>query len=70
MEVHLQVNRGSIEAIKIFGDFFNKLDVSEVENLLIGTPHNEQSVKKKLSTIPFQDYFHNITVDEFSEGIV
>ncbi|MDR4989370.1 MAG: lipoate--protein ligase [Bacteroidales bacterium] len=70
VEVHLQVNRGSIEAIKIFGDFFNKLDVSDVENLLVSTPHNEQSIKKKLSAIPFQEYFHNITVDEFSAGIV
>ncbi len=69
VEIHLNVNKGIIKDVKIFGDFFNKYDIQVVENLLKQTPHNEQAIRKKLSQINFSEYFHNITVDEFVAGI-
>ena len=69
VEVHLNVHKGIIHDVKIFGDFFNKYDIQVVENLLKQTPHNEQAIREKLSQINFSEYFHNISVDEFVGGI-
>ncbi len=69
MEMHLNVNKGIIKDIRIFGDFFNKLDVSEVETILRETPHQEDEILKKLKTIPFQEYFHKVQPEEFAAGL-
>jgi lipoate---protein ligase len=69
VEVHMNVNKGIISDIRIFGDFFNKHDVRQVEDLLKDTPHNEAAIRQKLNDIDFSGYFHNITVDEFVGGM-
>jgi lipoate-protein ligase A len=67
VEVNLNVEKGIIKDIKIYGDFFGKYDVSEVENLLKGVKHSEEEIKKVLSNIDMNDYFTNITVDNLIE---
>lgn len=67
VEVNLNVEKGTIKDIKIYGDFFGKYDVSEVENLLKGVKHSEDDIRKVLSNIDFNDYFANITVDNLIE---
>lgn len=67
VEVNLNVEKGIIKDIKIYGDFFGKYDVSEVENLLKGVKHSEEEVRKVLSNIDMNDYFANITVDNLIE---
>ncbi|HHW58371.1 MAG TPA: lipoate--protein ligase [Clostridia bacterium] len=67
VEVNLNVEKGIIKDIKIYGDFFGKYDVSEVENLLKGVKHSEEEIKKVLSNIDMNDYFANITVDNLIE---
>ncbi len=69
VEVHMDVHKGKVKEVKIFGDFFNKHDIGTVENLLKDTPHNEKAIREKLMEIPFGEYFHNITIDEFVEGV-
>ncbi|MGI1690434.1 lipoate-protein ligase [Thermoanaerobacter thermohydrosulfuricus] len=67
VEVNLNVEKGIIKDIKIYGDFFGKYDVSEVENLLKGVKHSEEEIRKVLSNIDMNDYFANITVDNLIE---
>jgi lipoate-protein ligase A len=67
VEVNLNVEKGIIKDIKIYGDFFGKYDVSEVENLLKGVKHSEEEIRKVLSNIGMNDYFANITVDNLIE---
>lgn len=67
VEVNLNVEKGIIKDIKIYGDFFGKYDVSEIENLLKGVKHSEEEIKKVLSNIDINDYFANITVDNLIE---
>jgi len=67
VEVNLNVEKGIIKDIKIYGDFFGKYDVSEVENLLKGVKHSEEEIRKVLSNIDINDYFANITVDNLIE---
>ena len=57
LEFHLNVSKGFITDIKFFGDFFGKKDISNVEDLLIGVKHEEESLKEKLNNINIDDYF-------------
>ena len=69
VEVNLDVRKGQIENVKIFGDFFNTRDVSELEDMLRGAPHERDKIKELLSTVGIEKYLNNVTVDEFLEGM-
>lgn len=65
LEVYLNVEKGVISEIKIFGDYFFTKETAEIENLLVGTMHNYESVKSALIDIEISDYFSNISKEEF-----
>ncbi|MGB9678817.1 MAG: lipoate--protein ligase [Thermoanaerobacteraceae bacterium] len=67
IEVNLNVEKGVIKDIKIYGDFFSKHDISDVENILKGIKHSEEEVYRVLSKINIQDYFSNISIDNLIE---
>ena len=69
MEVNLEVRKGQIENVKIFGDFFNTSEVSELENMLKGAPHEREKIKELLSSIGVEKYLNNVTVGELLEGM-
>ena len=69
LEVHLQIEKGVIEAVKIFGDFFAFQDISELENCLIHTPHEKNSVSNLLKSIEVEKYLLNISVEEFVDAL-
>ncbi len=69
IEINLEVEKGEIKKAKIFGDFFNMREVSELENLLIGLPHEQKHIKELLTTIGVDNYISNVTVEEFVEGL-
>ncbi len=64
LEVHLNVDKGMIQGIKIYGDFFSKKDIEEVETALIGKEHREEIILESLKKIPSSDYFNNISEEE------
>ncbi|SHJ36040.1 lipoate-protein ligase A [Clostridium amylolyticum] len=67
VEVTLQVTSGCIENIKIYGDFFGKLDIHGLEEYLEGKPHNEEDIRKALVDLDLDSYITNITLDNFME---
>ncbi len=69
LEFHLDVERGIIRDIRIYGDFFHKYDIGVVEKSLIGIRHDAAAIRQTLSGFRLNDYFRNITVDEFIEGM-
>ncbi len=64
IEFNMQVQHGIIKAVSIYGDFFSKLDISDIEAKLIGINHVESEVKKVLSTFTISEYFSNAVVDD------
>ncbi len=70
LEFHLNVSKGFITDIKFFGDFFGKKDISNVEDLLIGVKHEEESLKEKLNNINIDDYFLGSDVNVLVSGIL
>ncbi|MBM7702657.1 lipoate--protein ligase [Metabacillus iocasae] len=69
IDVRLEVNKGTIEQCKIFGDFFGVGDVSEVEQKLTGIRYEKASLVQALEDVEIKHYFGNITKEEFIELI-
>ncbi len=67
VEVNLEVYKGSIKNIRIFGDFFSTTDIQELEKQLIGLSHEREQIEKELSTIELGKYINNIEVAEMLE---
>ncbi len=65
VEVRLHVVNGIIENCKIYGDFFGKSDVRELENKLIGIKYSIDEVNKALENVSIGDYLGRITKEEF-----
>ena len=67
VEIHMNILKGVISEIKLFGDFFGK-NINKLEERLKGTPHNENAVANKLNEIGLADYLNNINTEELLKG--
>lgn len=64
IELHLQTKKGIVSAVKIYGDFFAKRDVSDFEKLLIGVRHEKDAVADLLTKVNPDDYFIGVTSED------
>ena len=70
LTTHTSTERSIIEASKIYGDFFGIGDVSDVEELLVGTRYEYADVLAKLQEIDTTHYFSRMTTEEVAKAIV
>ncbi|KYH35274.1 lipoate-protein ligase LplJ [Clostridium tepidiprofundi DSM 19306] len=64
VEVNIIVDKGILKNIKIYGDFFSKCDIADIENALVNVKHNKDDIKKVLSKFNIEDYFSNISLND------
>lgn len=64
VEFKMNVDKGFIQDIRIFGDFFGLGDISDVEEKLNGIKYDVASISEALDEINIKNYFGNITKDE------
>ncbi len=64
VEVKLNVNKGKITAIKIYGDFFGMGEISDVEDVLTGIDYDAESIRQALSKVDINHYFGDVPVDD------
>ncbi|MFC6464599.1 lipoate--protein ligase [Marinilactibacillus sp. GCM10026970] len=64
VEVKLNVNRGIIQDIKIFGDFFGLGEISDVENKFIGKTYEEKAIREAFEDVDINKYFGKVEIDE------
>jgi len=69
IEINLEVNKGKILKAKIFGDFFNIKNISELEDHLIGLPHNIDHIRQELEKLGLENYISNVSADDFLEAL-
>lgn len=67
---YVKAEKSVIESIKIYGDFFGIGDVSDIEELLVGTRYEYADVLEKLQTIDTTHYFSRMTTEEVAKAIV
>ena len=69
VEFNLNVEKGIIKEIKLFGDFFGKCDVLEIEKSLTGIKHSEEAIRQVLGRFDINNYFSNISIDDLIAGM-
>ncbi|MDN4493159.1 lipoate--protein ligase [Ureibacillus aquaedulcis] len=65
IDIRLEVNKGIIEEIKIFGDFFGVGDVADIEKLLVGVKYDRTSIAEAIGEIDTAHYFGAVTKEDF-----
>jgi len=69
VEINLEVKNGTIQKVKLFGDFFSTKDIEDLENKLVGLAHEHDTLRKQLEQLDLEKYMSNVSVDEFLEGL-
>lgn len=69
LEMNLDVEKGKIRKMKIYGDFFGQKDISEIEDRLISVDHEEQAIREVLADYPIDLYFHGMKSDDLVEAM-
>jgi lipoate-protein ligase A len=64
-EIYLESENNKITQIKIFGDFFSKENMADIENALIGCEINASAAKNALKNLDFNNYMSGISLEEF-----
>lgn len=64
LEMNLEVKKGLIEKVKIFGDFFSEKGITQIEEALVKTDHEEQAIRKALAPFTIDIHFKNVSVDD------
>lgn len=70
VEFNLNVEKGLIKNISIFGDFFGKFDLLEIEKALINTKHSEGELHKVLEKFDINDYFLGANLEDILKGLI
>ncbi|MDI7743040.1 lipoate--protein ligase [Lysinibacillus fusiformis] len=65
IDIRMEVNKGIIEEIKIFGDFFGVGDVADIEKLLVGVKYDRTSIDDALKSIDTTHYFGAVSKEDF-----
>lgn len=65
IDVRLQVNKGTIEDIHIYGDFFGLGEVADLEKALIGTTYNRETILNAIAPLSVEKLLGGITEEEF-----
>ena len=69
IEIDLDVHDGIIRKIRIYGDYFGKYDTEEIEVVLTGAEHKEESIRAALDRFDLNDYFLNLSIEAFILGL-
>ncbi|RYM06167.1 lipoate--protein ligase [Sporolactobacillus sp. THM7-7] len=64
VDMRLNVKKGIIDQVSIFGDFFGAGDVRDVEKMLTGTRYDKDDVAGQLKTFDVHHYFGAIGYDD------
>ncbi|WP_111708594.1 lipoate--protein ligase [Lutibacter citreus] len=65
IDLRIFVEKGLISDFKIFGDFFGRQPVRDLEDLLIGVPYDKNEISKKLEKITIENYFGKLEKLDF-----
>ena len=65
IDLHIDVDKGVIRGLRIFGDFFTLKDISELVSTLVGVEFSKTSLTKAFSHIDTGQYISGLTNREF-----
>lgn len=69
IDLRIFVEKGHITDFKIFGDFFGKEPVENLEKLFIGARYEQNDILDLMKDVEIKEYFGDISKDDFTELI-
>jgi len=69
LELHMNVEKGVIKELKILGDFTSLKDISLLENLLVGSIHDPETIRNKLSETTVTEYISGLENEKLLSGM-
>ncbi|MEK4090803.1 MULTISPECIES: lipoate--protein ligase [unclassified Viridibacillus] len=69
IDVRLEVKKGVMEEVHIFGDFFGVGDMADVEQALVGKNYERNVIEEALNAIDVPTYFGGVTKEQFIQLI-
>ena len=69
IDLRIFVEKGHINDFKIFGDFFGKEPVEQLEKLLIGTRYKLDDITTIMKGVEIKEYFGDLSKDDFIDLI-
>ena len=67
--LHMNVNKGIIQEVNIEGDFLGTKDIHTLEDALIGTIHDPETIRMRLSGIRVKDYIAGLENEQLLSGL-
>lgn len=65
IDLRLEVNRGMMEQVRIFGDFFGVGDMADIENALKGKRYEPHEISQAIQNIDVSTYFGGVSKEDF-----
>ena len=65
VQAFTDVKDGKIRDVCFYGDFFGMEEPNLLAKKIIGTEHSKEALKLVLSNSNINNYFNNVTIDEF-----
>jgi len=69
LDIHMNVEKGVIKELKIVGDFTSRKDIVLLEQMLIGSIHDPETLRIRLSEIKLSEYIPGLENEEFLAGL-
>ncbi|MBO4482167.1 MAG: lipoate--protein ligase [Bacteroidales bacterium] len=70
VQVCINVDKGVIAEVKIYGDFFSRKEIGELEKQLQGVTYRRDAIAAALRNVPVEEYICNMTKEELVEMMV
>ena len=70
VDFRFSVERGVIQSLKIYGDFFGMGDIADVEKLLTGIPYRREAVELAFKQFDARHYFGGIEAEALVDLLV
>lgn len=65
IDLRIFVEKGLISEFKVFGDFFGRKPVTEIEQMLIGVPYDKDKISESLKDTAVEEYFGDLAKPDF-----
>lgn len=70
LEANLNVDKGFIKEIKLYGDFFGRKEIFILEEVLVGVKQEKEALYAALKAYEINDFMNNITKENLIECIL
>ncbi|MFI5242138.1 MAG: lipoate protein ligase C-terminal domain-containing protein, partial [Gemmatimonadales bacterium] len=64
IDVRLNIQKGSIDSVRLFGDYMGRSDIGELEARLMGLAYNRDALASVLGSLEMSEYFGDISREE------